>query len=171
MRYLPEPTKVSLFGNQWTPLGPPFSSGLTAHCSCALSWNGFGETKQRCWVHFWSFFLLPTFSAASLVCLIFSSSIVKWAKNPPWSVGQLWNKWKCMSPSSHLWKMMYLFTSGAKASFVHLFYFVLAVMPASSEGRRKCRRATCLLSSEEQGVHSVNLVDCNLLDGFSMLHL
>lgn len=59
-----------------------------------------------------------------------------------------------------------VFISGAEASFVHLLYFVLI----TAKRRRKGWRATCLFSSEEQGVHLVNLVDCTLLDGFGILH-
>lgn len=58
-----------------------------------------------------------------------------------------------------------LFASGAEAMFVNLFNFVLIVIPMSRWEEEEGLETTCL-SGEEQNVHSVNLVDCNLLDNF-----
>lgn len=56
-----------------------------------------------------------------------------------------------------------LFASGAEATFVHLFHFVFIVIPMSLWEEEEELETTCL-SGKEQNVHSMNLVDCNLLD-------
>lgn len=58
-----------------------------------------------------------------------------------------------------------LFASGAEATFVHLFHFVLIIIPMPHWEEEEGLETTCL-SGEEQNVHSMNLVDCNLLDNF-----
>lgn len=59
-----------------------------------------------------------------------------------------------------------LFVSGAEATFVHSFHFVLIIIPMSCWEEEEEGLETTCLSGEEQNVHSMNLVDCNLLDNF-----
>lgn len=155
-----------------SPQGPIRSCWI---CTVLLLWNHIGDAssshrdkkerdiKQREGLS--SLCLPPHMSYGSYgLSASWRSALVKLSKKT--FLGQQDSsekKWKCVFKFSPL--KGEVFISGAEASFVHLLYFVLI----AAKRRRRGWRATCLLSSEEQGVHPANLVDCTLLDGFGIL--
>lgn len=75
--------------------------------------------------------LLGVFS----VCQVFNSRLSKMNKLPPWPAGQLWKRWKYVSPSSCLWKICLLL--GLRPHLFICWILCSSLSQCSSERGRK----------------------------------